>query len=180
MKPVAVGVSGRIGSGKTTFARALSERLGCPHASFGGHVRNVAAGRGLDIGNRQILQDLGDELIAAGWPEFCSAVLSDANYSTGSVVVDGVRHVAAARALEHILSPVPWRLVAVSVAADVREERLLERGASAAAARKAEAHPNEAEVGTVIDIANITVPETLSVERAVGDVYRQLAADIGA
>ena len=66
-RDVAIGVAGRIGSGKTTLAAELACQLACPQASFGEFVRSVAETRALvSTTDRTVLQDLGDELIAQG------------------------------------------------------------------------------------------------------------------
>jgi dephospho-CoA kinase len=179
VKPVAVGVSGRIGSGKTTLAEALAHRLGCSHASFGEYVRSVAKDRGARGDDRRVLQDLGDELISAGWESFCSAVLEDAGYSGGSIVVDGIRHLEAIEALKRAVDPVPWRLVAVNVEPGRRGQRLHDRGVNAAGVSEADAHPNESEVDAVLKRADYEVMGTLTADAGAKEVCRQLERDLG-
>lgn len=172
---LAVGLSGRIGSGKTTLAMALAERLQCPRASFGDYVRSIAAARGLDADDRQVLQDLGDELIAAqGWPSFCQAVLDHAGYRDGTVVVDGIRHTQAADTMRALVAPRPWRLVAVSSENEVRLSRLAARGAVGAGAHTADAHPNETQVGAVMASADFVVSGDSTVADAVNSVMAWL------
>ncbi|MGH2597622.1 MAG: AAA family ATPase [Actinomycetota bacterium] len=164
MNPVALGVSGRIGSGKTTLANALVERLACSHAGFGQYVRNVAEGRGLDSEDRRVLQDLGDELIAGGWESFCGAVLQSGGYSDGSVVVDGIRHVEAIDTMRRILAPLPWRLVAIDLDQEARSHRLQEGGIDMDDVGRAEAHPNEREVEAVLKRADYRISGDLSID----------------
>lgn len=176
MTPVlAVGLSGRVGSGKTSLASALAEHLQCPRASFGDYVRSVAAGRGLDAEDRSVLQDLGDELIATqGWTPFCQSVLDQAGYADGSVVVDGLRHAQAAATMRALLAPTPWRLVAVDSENEVRLSRLAARGVVGADAHTADTHPNEAQVGAVMDSADFVVSDDSTVEYAVNAVMTWL------
>jgi dephospho-CoA kinase len=148
---LAVGLSGRIGSGKTSLATALAERLQCPRASFGDYVRSVASGRGLDAEDRSVLQDLG-----------------------GSVVVDGIRHAQAADTMRALLAPTPWRLVAVDSENEVRLSRLAARGVVGAGARTADTHPNETQVGAVMDSADFVVSGNSTVEDAVNAVMTWL------
>ena len=176
MTPVlAVGLSGRIGSGKTSLATALAERVRCPRASFGDYVRSVGAGRGLDAEDRSVLQDLGDELIATqGWTPFCQSVLDQAGYASGSVVVDGIRHAQAAETMRVLLAPTPWRLVAIDSENEVRLSRLAARGVVGAGAHTADTHPNETQVGAVMDSADFVVSGDSTVEDAVNAIMTWL------
>jgi dephospho-CoA kinase len=154
---VALGISGRIGSGKTSLAVVLAERLNCPRASFGDYVRAVATDRGLDGGVRQVLQEVGDDLIAAGWDAFCAAVLNSAGYCSGSVVVDGIRHADAAQTMQKLVAPTPWELVSVESEDSIRRSRLAARGVDEAGTTQADAHPNEGEVASVMASADLVV-----------------------
>jgi dephospho-CoA kinase len=180
MKQVVVGVAGRMGSGKTTLAYELAARMSCGYASFGDYVRNVALERGLDSSQREVLQALGDELIATGWPPFCRAMLDFAGYVTGPVVVDGVRHVEAIEVLARIVYPLPFRLVAVHADGDVRAKRLQTRGMDATAAKRAEVHANESQVGAVLDRADYTIAGNLTIEEAADTAYRVVCGDLQA
>ena len=167
MTQAAVGISGRIGSGKTTFAESLSERLGCPHASFGKYVHSVAIEQGLDAGERQVLQTLGEDLIATvGWHDFCNAVLEYAGYQSGSVVIDGVRHVDAIATLRELTAAVPWYLVAIDVDEAEIGRRRTSRGDDLASIARSESHRNEAQVGDVRALADIIVPAGVAIEEA--------------
>lgn len=172
---VAIGISGRIGSGKTSLAVALAERLNCPRASFGDYVRSVATDRGLDASQREALQQVGDDLIAAGWEAFCAAVLSSAGYSGGSVVVDGIRHANAAQTMRKLVAPTPWQLVAVDSDDATRRSRLVARGLDEATTINADAHHNEGEVRAVMASADIIVSSASALADAVKLVTGRLA-----
>lgn len=49
MKRLVIAVSGKPGSGKTTYARHLAERLGLKHVSSGALFRRIAEERGLSL-----------------------------------------------------------------------------------------------------------------------------------
>jgi hypothetical protein len=154
---------------------ALAERLQCPRASFGDYVRSVAVERGLDAEDRQVLQALGDELIASqGWSAFCQAVLDHAGYTAGPVVVDGIRHAQAADVMCALVAPTSWRLVAVDSEYEVRLSRLAARGVVGAGAQTADAHPNETQVGAVMAAANFAVSGDSTATDAVNAVMAWL------
>ena len=161
-----MGISGRIGSGKTSLAVVLAERLNCPRASFGDYVRTVATDRGLDASRRDVLQEVGDDLIGAGWDTFCAAVLNSAGYSGGSLVVDGIRHADAAQTMRKLLTPAPWKLVAVESEDATRRSRLAARGVDDAGTAQADSHPNEGEVASLMASADLVVSSDSTVAEA--------------
>lgn len=172
----AVAIAGRIGSGKTTLASILADRLQCPAASFGSYVHSVALQRGLDTADRASLQDLGEDLIGEGWHSFCRSVLTHAGYVSGAVVVDGVRHVAAITTIRELVAPTPCRLVAVGVRDERRAERLRRRGVTPEAAEAADAHAGESEVQQVIEHAEFVVHEEDDPSDAADKVLQWLSA----
>jgi len=171
---VALGISGRIGSGKTSLAVVLAERLNCPRASFGDYVRTVATDRGLDASQREVLQEVGDDLIAVGWDTFCAAVMNRAGYSVGPVVVDGIRHADAAQTMRMLVAPTPWKLVAVESEDATRRSRLAARGVDDAGTTQADAHPNEGEVASVMASADLVVSSDSTVAEAADVVMEWL------
>jgi dephospho-CoA kinase len=176
-RTIAVGVAGRIGSGKTTLAAELADQIGCPRASFGEFVRSVALTRGLDSTDRTILQDLGEELIANGWTPFVEAVLQQADYSSGPIVIDGVRHCTAIEILRSLLDPISLVVVAVDITDEQRRDRLRERGIQSDDVSSADSHANESEVDDVIQIADLVIPGYLTVSEACSTVLEWISAN---
>jgi adenylate kinase family enzyme len=126
MSGVVLGLAGRRGSGKTTLASALQARFGFVRVSFGDHVRSVARGHASPEDTAS-LQALGTQLIGdLGWERFCRGVLADALHSP-SVVVDGLRHVAAAKTLRMVAAPGRFLLVFVDIDEAVGRQRIVAR-----------------------------------------------------
>jgi dephospho-CoA kinase len=155
--------SGGIASGKTTLASAVADRLGLKVATFGGFVRGVARTRGI-AERREELQALGEALIAEmGWRAFCRAVLDAAGWvDGGSVVVEGIRHVAAFDAIKRLVAPVAAKLFFVDVPRDVRQARVEgARRGEATDLSKADAHSTETDVhGALRDLADYVLDGT--------------------
>lgn len=154
--PCAIGVSGRIGSGKTTISQAIADAVECPLASFGEFIRSAARNSGLNSESRDILQSIGDSLIAKGWPQFCRDVLNAANWQPStSIIVDGIRHTEAVKHLSAIVAPLPFILVHVDVEETLRGDRVRQRLVSSSS-NEAESHGSEA-------AAKIVLPEMADV-----------------
>ena len=153
---VVIGLSGQLGSGKSTIARGLARAMHCDSASFGEYVRWLAR-RGEYYVDRQTLQYLGqDELDSRGAEQFCIDMLGQQvpNFGPGNrLVIDGVRHLAIARALRALLRPSEFFLIYMSVDNRVRFNRITMReisGGDGESLRKLveelDLHPTEVEV----------------------------------
>jgi dephospho-CoA kinase len=141
--PSIIGLSSRMGAGKSTLARALSDAFGIPRISFGDYVRSVALQRGLPE-SRTALQELGESLVEEDAFSFTSSVLST-RWRNGAVV-DGIRHLQVLRAIRDIVAPVPVFLVYVEVDEAIRRQRLAQRGMSPEDIDAADRHSTEQQV----------------------------------
>ena len=178
MTPLVVGFSGRISSGKTTISRAVATSLSFPHASFGDCVREEAKRRRLDSDSRSILQDLGQTLIAQGWPQFCSDVLATVAWQPGSsLVVDGIRHVKAVRELTLIASPLRFVLVYVATDEQVLADRLQDPHLRELAI--AELHSTETDVRNLLPtMADLVVSSAMPLHDAVQEIVEFVQSDM--
>lgn len=142
-----IGVAGGISAGKSTFVSALSAETNAAVTGFGAYVRDEALKSDLDVTSRDVLQALGEKLKNdLGAPEFVRRVLLRATPSDGRVIVDGVRHVEVAEALE--LASAPRRFVLVFLEADeqTRTVRSAARAADALRLRELASHSTELQV----------------------------------
>ncbi len=134
---VAIGLSGQIGSGKSTISRNLAQAMKCKQASFGEYVRWLARERGLFL-DRRTLQDLGQDMLELiGAEQFCIDMLQQQvpHFVPGErLVVDGVRHLEVAEALSRMLRPSVFLLVYMKVDERVRSQRIASRDMSVATA----------------------------------------------
>jgi dephospho-CoA kinase len=144
MNPSVIALSSRIGAGKSTIAREVSERLGWPRVSFGDYLRETARNQGTQE-SRTTLQELGESLVKEDAARFTKAVLSKVNFSSGTVV-DGIRHMEILYALRNLVAPLPVHLIYVETDEQVRIQRLTERGMTADEIKKADSHSTEVQV----------------------------------
>jgi len=151
MKPVVLSFSGSIASGKTTISNKVSNILGWNFASFGGFIKKVAIKRGYNPVSREIMQEIGTELIEWGWIKFCEAVLNDANWVKGEgLIIDGIRHVEGLRTITKIVAPQKTFLIFVRLDEKVRLQRILQKNIPMDKLNSIESHPTEIEVKDIL------------------------------
>jgi dephospho-CoA kinase len=169
-----VSFAGRIASGKSAVSEAVAEFYSIDRVSFGDAVRSEAERRGLAC-SREVLQDLGNELIAGGWGSFCSLVTEQVNWDGHRpLVVDGVRHVGAIDALRRLAEPSGLYVVFVDTSWERRQAWLVDRGVSELEALAADNHSNESELDAVIGSSDLVVANDAGLERVVAQVVRAL------
>jgi dephospho-CoA kinase len=144
MNPCVIALSSRIGAGKSTIAKAVSERLGWPRVSFGHYVTEVARTHGMQE-SRARLQELGESLVKQDAAGFTKAVLSRISFRSGAVV-DGVRHIEILHALQTVAAPLSVQLIYVETDEQVRIQRLTERGMTPDEIRAADSHSTEVQM----------------------------------
>lgn len=171
MMPLVLAFAGRIASGKSTVSQGVAAALGWPWTSFGGYVRMEAQHRGLDE-TRAVLQQVGEQLIAAGWELFCQAVLAQAGWRPGQpLVIDGIRHVEGLQTLRDIAAPQSVLLILIDVPEMVRTVRLSARGVTGDEQQQDDRHASETQVNAILpQIANLIVDGTRPVEDLVHDI----------
>lgn len=111
-------------TGKTTLARRLADHLQCKFVSFGDFVRNEAKKVGIANPIRKDLQDIGQRLVETDVVTFCRDVLQTVSFSPDEqIVIDGVRHVEALRAISSLSQRQPIKLIHLFASLDIRKAR---------------------------------------------------------
>jgi dephospho-CoA kinase len=150
MEKFVIGFSGKIGSGKSSIARATAAALDVPCASFGDYIRRVARDLALDPADRGVLQDIGNLLVKHP-KQFCAQVLREVDYRPGtSLVIEGIRHKQILDELAVLVAPTPLVLVYVRTDEGVVEERLHREGIPDPTIQLLEQDATEAQVTTLL------------------------------
>jgi adenylate kinase family enzyme len=164
-----IALSGLPGTGKTTLAHALVERLSGAYLGFGDHVRALAKERGR-ASDRPSLQDLGEALVRDDPAGFVADALSRAPHSWKILVVDGVRHLSILDALRNYAHQNDASLQLIHLTVDIpdRIDRMVARGIDPSAARMAEGHASERDVSQrLADTANIHLDASQPIEQLI-------------
>lgn len=169
-----LGIAGRIGSGKTTFARGAAARLGFRRIGFGDHIRAIAQSRGLNSSDRAVLQELGQTLVSADPHAFLASLLSRADYRPAeNVVLDGIRHVEIWREVAALAGREGSRalLVLLTLPDGDRRPRVASRGMDWETAVASDKHASEADLEHRIGpMADLILDGRLSEKRLIDSV----------
>jgi hypothetical protein len=146
-----LGFAAPIEAGKTTLSIAVADRLRAPRVSFGEYLRWLAGERNLPV-TREVLQDLGDQLVKRDVHDFCRGVLQRQPWRPGvPLVIDGVRHLEVLEALAEILAPAPGYLIYIKVDRATQAKRLLKDDLRhEKPLEELEQHPTERQVRSVL------------------------------
>lgn len=162
-----LGLSGKIGSGKSALCELVAKDLNFSYSSFGDYVRGVATERGIDH-TRKNLQDLGQSLITENIKTFCLDVLAKANWTRGnSVILDGIRHEAIVKEIKGIIAPESFKLIFLKIDDDeIRKSRNANRNIDWAAADRhvTENHVHDDTLSAQADLV-IDAQESLEIQK---------------
>ena len=159
-------ISGKINSGKTTFAEELSQRVEWPKVSFGDFVRKEARKRGLGS-SRKTLQELGESLLNHDIKLFCQNVLAQADWiHKMPLIVEGVRHQEVLDTLRKIAAPERAVLIYITTKDSVRFSRISANEQEMIN----EKHSTETQVQDILlNNADVVISNNDSVEKAVNE-----------
>ena len=124
MKRGVFAVAGQIGSGKTSVARILKDFTLGSMVSFSRVISDLASAQGMTP-SRDILQTIGANIVKESPEQFCKAVLHQARWSGGDLVIDGLRHPSIASTLRSLVSPVGLWIIYVEASVGVRQRRII-------------------------------------------------------
>ncbi len=153
-----IALGGAPGSGKSTIAGGLAERLGGEAASFGDFVRHIASqeGRGHD---RATLQGIGQARVEEGAEAFALAFLEWAKPDADRpVIIDGVRHRDVDASLRSWASRNGRDYALVLIDASVYERARRRHGGNEGEVGAIDAYPAERETRDVLPgVADLVV-----------------------
>lgn len=170
-----------IEAGKTTISTGVAIRLVVPRVGFGDYLRGLARDRGLEM-TREVLQDLGDELISHDVRAFCEDVLRQQPWQPGRpLIIDGVRHIEVLDALSEMLSPAKVYLIYINVDRTTQVKRLRnDTLRHQKSLEELERHPTELQVRSKLpDRASLVLDGTKPPEELIQKVIEFLIAKGG-
>lgn len=168
IEPIFVGITGRIGSGKTTAARYLSSKYGYQYTRYSQVLRKwVSSG----TADRDQLRKVGWDIMAGGLQaELNSRLIAGLDHSR-SAAIDGLRHPIDFDSLSSAFDP-SFRMIFLEARPQYRYERLLSRFPDLAAIEEADSHQVESHIDNLKSRASMTIANEQSLE----SLYRQLDA----
>jgi dephospho-CoA kinase len=161
-----LGFSGPIASGKTVISTELSRRTGWEIVSFGNYIREYAKSQGLNPNSREVLQQLGKQLINSGWYTFCSNVLISSSWHSGEgLIIYGIRHVEGMQTIKKIVEPQPFFLIYVTISDHLRKARFEQRNLTIDQVKDFEKDSTEQEViSSLLNYSSLIVDGAGSLE----------------
>ncbi|WP_165375245.1 AAA family ATPase [Roseovarius nitratireducens] len=161
-QPFALGISGKIGSGKTTLVTNLLKEYRFSVASYGAFFRNLAASRNLPY-SRETFQSLTNEYLGQlNHDGLALEVLKLSDWDgRQSLLIDGIRHIESISAIWPLVRPLPFFLVFLEVPEETRLLRISKRdGLPLNAVKLHDLHESEQSVENEIrSIADVIIAE---------------------
>jgi len=176
---IALGISGRTCSGKSTFIRGMRVRPDVRVISFGRYVMAQAIELRLST-SRSTLQKLGDEMVEDDAEAFLTGAIEanpPASLTAPVIVFDGIRHEKIWKVVESLYDVA--NLIGVSCPKGTCLQRLIDRdGVPAGEAAAVLNHPMELTAERFVEKAAITLRtdmltqnDTERAGRAIVDVF---------
>jgi dephospho-CoA kinase len=137
-----IGITGRIGAGKTSAARHLSQAHGFFYIRYS---QVLSDWRALDPESKAHLQAIGWEVMAGGMQQELNERLISRIESQGDCAVDGLRHPLDFESLSQAFSS-HFCLLYVESPQGTRWRRLQERYPDLATFRSVDSHPVEQQI----------------------------------
>lgn len=160
--PFALVFSGKISTGKSSITNHLSEILHSPKTSFGDYVRRIANENGLS-NEREILQNIGQELVNTIPTKFCLQVLDQIDWKGKTFLIEGVRHEKVLHVLKDIIKPTPVYHIHLLLDEKLRIERMGDKSISKV--EQFDSHKTESDVLDVFpNIADLCLDARHSIE----------------
>jgi cytidylate kinase len=126
--PFALGVAGKIGSGKSTLISSMSKEYEFSIASYGLFFRSLAASRNLPI-TRETFQGLTDQiLLEIGHDSLADKVVEASGWDRKRcLLIDGIRHIESVSSISRAVYPLPFYSVLLEIPEEVRISRIEKR-----------------------------------------------------
>ncbi len=174
-QPLAVGFSGKFGSGKTTLSRAFASSNKAVWVGFGDFIRAQARARQLDDQSGRVLQDLGQQLIDTRGSEWLvNQIVAPwlAGTRDGPLAIDGIRHLSVLNDLKRVVEPTRTKLVFIDGATKNPRQTIDDRQSD---------HPTELDVVSGLrEAADLIIPSTMTMDDALArlnDAYERWRTD---
>lgn len=168
---IVVGVTGRMGSGKTAIARQLAELLGSQYLRYS---QILAEWFQADPSDKARLQEVGADVMSGDGQRELNRRLIGRLESGRDAVVDGLRHPIDFESLRAEFG-LRFFLVFVDTPDELRYERLLKRFDTYASFRDADSRSVESHIDSLRTDAAMVVPGTMATNELMGSLQRLVA-----
>lgn len=157
-----VGITGHIGSGKTTVGRYLESRYGCQYLRYSAVLADWQA---KDPESKAHLQKIGWEVMAGGMQAELNRRLIAQIKPDADVAVDGLRHPLDHQTLSNSFSA-SFHLLYIESPSQLRFARLKDKGkyADFASFQAADSHPVEQQIDSLRGNAALVISNEASLE----------------
>ena len=167
-RPLVIGITGRIGAGKTSVGKYLNSAYGFHYTRYSQVLSDWLA---RDPESKAHLQVVGWEVMAGGMQaELNSRLISEVPRES-NCAVDGLRHSLDFESLDSAFSP-HFFLIYVNSPPEMRWRRLQRRYATLDDFRRADLHPVEQQIDSLRDRAFVPLDNDASLQ----DLYSKVDA----